>query len=212
MSTSKVSPRFADRLDLDLIEKFLVASFMAVLAARMVPVAMATRALPPILLVASEGLVVLFILLRRPTRDISRNREDWLVGLTGTLLPLLALPPQGNAVLPLVICEAFMVGGFLLQLSAKLTLRRSFGVVAANRGVKASGPYRLVRHPMYAGYTLTQIGFLLSGPVLWNFAIYGITLFIACRRIVAEERVLTQDQAYRGLVDKVRYRLLPGLF
>lgn len=212
MPTTKASPRFVDRLDLDIVEKFLVASFMTVLALRMVPVAIATGALPPILLVASEGLVVLFILLRRPTRDISHRREDWLVGLTGTLLPLLALPPQGTPILPLHICEAFMITGFLLQLSAKLTLRRSFGVVAANRGVKASGPYRLVRHPMYAGYTITQIGFLLSGPVLWNFIIYGITLFIACRRILAEERVLGEDEAYRQFARKVRYRLFPGVF
>jgi len=212
VSSAKAPSRFVDRLDLDIIEKFLVASFMAVLAARMLPVAIETRALPPILLVASEGLVVLFILLRRSTRDISRNREDWLIGLMGTLLPLLALPPKGTPILSVHICEALMIAGFLLQLSAKLTLRRSFGVIAANRGVKASGPYRLVRHPMYAGYTITQIGFLLSGPVLWNVAIYGLTLFIACRRIIAEERVLGEDEAYRGLVAKVRYRLLPGIF
>jgi protein-S-isoprenylcysteine O-methyltransferase Ste14 len=212
VSTAKTSPRFVDRLDLDMIEKFLVASFMAVLAARMIPVVIQTHALAPMLLMASEGLVVLFILLRRPTATISRNREDWLVGLMGTLFPLLALPPQGSPVFPIHIGEGLMVAGFLLQLSAKLTLRRSFGVVAANRGIKANGPYRAIRHPMYAGYTLTQIGFLLSGPVLWNFAIYGLTLFIACRRIIAEERVLGEDEAYRELVGKVRYRLLPGVF
>ena len=212
MSTAKTSSRLVDRLDLDMIEKFLVASFMTVLAARMVPVVIETRAVAPLLLLASEGLVVLFILLRRPTNTISRNREDWLVGLMGTLLPLLAIPPQGSPVFAIHIGEGLMVAGFLLQLYAKLILRRSFGVVAANRGIKASGPYRLVRHPMYAGYTLTQIGFLLSGPALWNFVIYGLTLFIACRRIIAEERVLGEDDAYKSLVEKVRYRLLPGVF
>ena len=105
-----------------------------------------------------------------------------------------------------------MIAGFALQLSAKLTLRRSFGVVAANRGVKANGPYRLIRHPMYAGYALTHIGFLLAGPTLWNLAIYITVLTIAVRRIVAEERVLREDAAYRALVEKVRYRLLPWVF
>jgi protein-S-isoprenylcysteine O-methyltransferase Ste14 len=128
------------------------------------------------------------------------------------LLPLLAVAPQGASLLPLVACEAVMVAGFALQFSAKLTLRRSFGVVAANRGVKASGPYRLIRHPMYAGYALTHVGFLLSGPALWNVAVYGATLAIAVRRILAEERVLREDEAYRALAAKVRYRLLPGLF
>ena len=212
MSTTRALPPLLARLDLDLVEKFLVAAFMVVLAARLVPVVIATGALPPLFLLISEGVVVLFILLRRPTRDISRRGQDWMLGLAGTLLPLLAIAPQGAPLLPIRICEAIMIAGFALQLSAKLTLRRSFGVVAANRGVKASGPYRLVRHPMYAGYALTHIGFLLAGPTLWNLAIYAAVLTIAVRRIVAEERVLREDAAYRALAEKVRYRLLPLVF
>ena len=212
MSTTRALPPLLARLDLDLVEKFLVAAFMVVLAARLVPVVIATGALPPLFLLISEGVVVLFILLRRPTRDISRRGQDWILGLAGTLLPLLAIAPQGAPLLPIRICEAVMIAGFALQLSAKLTLRRSFGVVAANRGVKASGPYRLVRHPMYAGYALTHIGFLLAGPTLWNLAIYATVLTIAVRRIVAEERVLREDAAYRALAEKVRYRLLPLVF
>lgn len=212
MSSTRILPPLLARLDLDLIEKFLVATFMAVLASRLVPVVIATGALPPLLLLVSEGVVVLFVLLRRPTQDISRRGWDWLIGLAGTLLPLLAVAPQGSPWLPLRICEAIMLAGFLFQLSAKLTLRRSFGVVAANRGVKASGPYRFVRHPMYAGYALTHIGFLLAGPAGWNLVIYTTTLIIATRRILAEERVLRRDPAYRALADKVRYRLLPLVF
>jgi protein-S-isoprenylcysteine O-methyltransferase Ste14 len=107
---------------------------------------------------------------------------------------------------------ALMAGGFLLQVAAKLTLRRSFGVVAANRGVKASGPYRLVRHPMYAGYILTQLGFLLAAPVLWNLLVYAVLWSFQVLRIRAEERVLRQDPAYQALAGQVRWRLIPGLY
>lgn len=200
------------RVDLDLVEKFLVAAFMAVLASRLVPEVVAHPLSTSLLLLVSEGVVVLFILLRRPTQDISRRGGDWFVGLAGTLLPLMAIAPRGAPVAPIALCLLIMVAGFLLQLSAKLTLRRSFGVVAANRGVKASGPYRLVRHPMYAGYALTHVGFLLSGPTWWNAAVYGTTLAIAIRRILAEERVLGADPTYQALSEKVRHRLLPGLF
>ena len=212
MTTTRALPPLLARLDLDLVEKFLVAAFMVVLTARLLPLVIATGALPPLFLLVSEGVVVLFIVLRRPTRDISRRGGDWMLGLAGTLLPLLAIAPQGAPLLPMRLCEGIMVAGFVLQLSAKLTLRRSFGVVAANRGIKASGPYRLVRHPMYAGYALTHVGFLLSGPMLWNLAIYAAVLTIAVRRIVAEERVLGADPAYRALAESVRYRLLPFVF
>jgi protein-S-isoprenylcysteine O-methyltransferase Ste14 len=207
-----VTPSIAERIDLDLVEKGLVASFMALLAIRLVPQAIATLSPPIMLLLLSESLVVLFILLRRPTRDISRRPADWALGVAGTLLPLTAVAPEGAPVAPLAVCAGMMGAGFLLQLWAKLTLRRSFGVVAANRGVKATGPYALIRHPMYAGYALTHIGFLLSGPAWWNLAVYGATLIIAIRRILAEERVLMEDPAYRALAEKSRYRLLPFVF
>ena len=212
MRADHAHPSFIERLDLDLVEKALVASFMALLALRLVPQAAATLSPPILLLLLSESVVVLFILLRRPTRDISRRPADWALGLAGTLLPLTAIAPQGTPVAPIALCAGLMGVGFLLQLWAKLTLRRSFGVVAANRGVKASGPYRLVRHPMYAGYALTHVGFLLSGPAAWNLVVYGATLVIAIRRILAEERVLMQDAAYRSLAEKTRSRLLPFVF
>lgn len=212
MPANQATASLVERLDLDLVEKALVASFMALLALRLVPQAIATISPPILLLLLSESIVVLFILLRRPTNDISRRPSDWALGLAGTLLPLTAIAPEGTPIAPIALCASLMATGFLLQLWAKLTLRRSFGVVAANRGVKASGPYRLVRHPMYAGYALTHIGFLLSGPALWNLAIYGATLCIAVRRILAEERVLREDATYRTLAGKVRYRLVPGLF
>lgn len=212
MRAAKALPSFFERLDFDLAEKLLVASFMALLALRLVPAALSAAAPPIIMLLVSESVVVLFILLRRPTSDISRRPGDWALGLSGTLLPLLAIAPEGAPAVALALVAGLMAAGFLLQLWAKLTLRRSFGVVAANRGVKASGPYAFVRHPMYAGYALTHIGFLLAGPALWNLAIYGATLAIAVRRILAEERVLMADPAYQELAKTTRYRLFPFIF
>jgi len=105
-----------------------------------------------------------------------------------------------------------MVAGLFVQASSKVFLGRSFGIVAANRGVKVSGPYRIVRHPIYAGYTLTHIGFLLLFPCWQNLIIYTITLGLQIVRIMKEERVLSEDPAYRALMQTTRYRLMPGVF
>jgi len=105
-----------------------------------------------------------------------------------------------------------MLAGFAAQIAAKLTLRRSFGIVAANRGIKVGGPYRIIRHPMYAGYLLTHVGFLLSNPSLWNSSIYLIGFGFQLVRILAEERVLFQDKAYRVFAAQTRYRLRRGVF
>ena len=109
-------------------------------------------------------------------------------------------------------CFGVMVAGILLQITAKLVLGRAFGIVAANRGVKVLGPYRFVRHPMYAGYTLTHVGFLLAMPSLMNALFYATALTMQVARIFREEHVLGQDASYRTFAARVRYRLVPGVF
>jgi protein-S-isoprenylcysteine O-methyltransferase Ste14 len=105
-----------------------------------------------------------------------------------------------------------MLAGLYLQISAKLSLGQSFGLVAANRGVKVIGPYRFVRHPMYAGYMIAHIGFLLAFPSLWNVTLYSAEFVIQVARLLREEHFLRQDQEYRAYAARVRYRLLPAIF
>jgi protein-S-isoprenylcysteine O-methyltransferase Ste14 len=99
-----------------------------------------------------------------------------------------------------------------VHLAAKLTLRRSFGVIAANRGVKLSGPYRIVRHPMYLGYMLTQAALIVSGPSLRNCLLVACCWTLQVARILAEERVLRADARYADLMRTTPHRLVPGLF
>ena len=82
----------------------------------------------------------------------------------------------------------------------------------ANRGVKTRGLYRVVRHPIYAGYTLTHIGFLLGFPSPQNALLYAGIFAIEVTRLMREEAVLNRDPAYVDYVARVRYRLLPGVF
>jgi protein-S-isoprenylcysteine O-methyltransferase Ste14 len=102
--------------------------------------------------------------------------------------------------------------GLLVQLHAKLTLGRSIGCIPANRGLKLAGPYRFVRHPMYAGYLLSHLAFLAMNPTAWNLAVYALCYGVQVPRLMAEERLLGGDPRYREYQAAVRYRLIPGLF
>jgi protein-S-isoprenylcysteine O-methyltransferase Ste14 len=113
---------------------------------------------------------------------------------------------------PAVAAVMLMFVGVSIQVMGKMYLGRSFGIIAANRGVKVSGPYRVVRHPIYAGYTMTHIGFLLYYPCWQNLILYTVALGLQIVRILKEERVLSEDPAYRELMQTTRYRLLPGVF
>jgi protein-S-isoprenylcysteine O-methyltransferase Ste14 len=200
------------RVDWDLVEKLAILGLYAVFLNRLLGPGLNSSNWLNLAIVASESLVVIFVLLRRKTSDISRRPYDWFIGVTGTGLPLLIQPVPEASFLPAQLVATLMVAGFIVQFSAKLTLRRSFGVVAANRGVKVSGAYRYVRHPMYAGYMLTQLGFLLARPAAWNLGIYFLAWTVQIARIRAEERMLEKDVQYRTLKMSTKYRLLPGIY
>ncbi|MBI1261549.1 MAG: isoprenylcysteine carboxylmethyltransferase family protein [Rhizobiales bacterium] len=166
----------------------------------------------PLLLLASEALVVVFMLIRRSTQNISHHPWDWSLAFGAMLLPMLVMPFEATPLMTPGFCAWLLFIGFLLQLYAKLSLNRSFGVVAANRGVVAAGPYRWVRHPMYAAYFISHIGFLLLYPSFWNLAVYLTSAGIQIMRLLAEERLLSESAEYRDLMQRVPYRLVPGIF
>jgi protein-S-isoprenylcysteine O-methyltransferase Ste14 len=165
-----------------------------------------------VLLVVSETMPFVLIMLRGRSETLSRRPTDWLLGMAGVTLPLLVQPAVVVPLVPANICFYVMVLGMFIQFAAKVTLGRSFGVIAANRGVVTLGPYRFIRHPMYLGYTITHLGFLLSMPSAVTALLYATTLGVQILRILREENVLMLDEAYRTFAKHVRFRLVPGVF
>jgi protein-S-isoprenylcysteine O-methyltransferase Ste14 len=127
----------------------------------------------------------------------------------GSGLPLLARPGD-VALIPEQAALGLTAIGGVIAIWAKMALRRSFGAIAANRGVKRGGPYRIVRHPMYLGYIIIQIGFLLGYFSLPLLALYVVLWAVQILRIREEEKVLLQDAAYREFAKDVPRRLVPG--
>jgi protein-S-isoprenylcysteine O-methyltransferase Ste14 len=197
----------------DLAERAFVSALFLAFVHRMLAGFSAAPNVITVLLVLGETLPFIYIVLRAPSITLSQWPTDWIFGILGTVMPLLVVPVHGAAPLvPVMASFAIMVFGLSLQIMAKLVLGRAFGIVAANRGVKVMGPYRFVRHPMYAGYTLTQVGFLLAMPSALNALLYATALALQIVRIFREERVLRDDAGYRAFAARVRYRLLPGVF
>jgi protein-S-isoprenylcysteine O-methyltransferase Ste14 len=163
-----------------------------------------------ILLCASEMFGVIFIVIRR-TAPLRIGTISVLAAFCGTAFPLL-VRPGGAQLVPTVVSTTCMTAGLALSVASKLYLNRSFGLIAANRGVKSGGPYRLVRHPMYLGYIVTQIGFLSANVSAMNLLIYVAAWGFQIVRMSEEEAVLVKDEAYRQLTRRVRSRLIPGVY
>jgi protein-S-isoprenylcysteine O-methyltransferase Ste14 len=161
--------------------------------------------------ILSEGLVVVLFVVRRSSHSVSRRPADWAAAIGGTLVFMLASPSSGGLI-PQPLGLALQLAGLGVQLGAKLSLGRSFGAVPANRGVVVHGAYRLVRHPMYTGYLVSHVGFLLTNLSPWNLAVYVLGYTLQFARIRAEESFLRRDADYARYCTEVRYRLIPGVF
>jgi protein-S-isoprenylcysteine O-methyltransferase Ste14 len=196
---------------LDIIERTVAAAFFSFFALRFLEAYLETGHVFLLCQLIAELLVIGFLLVRRFSSQVSLNPVDWCMAVAGTSLPLL-VAPGGEPLVSSSLAVSIMLAGLLINFWAKFSLRRSFGIVAANRGVKTKGPYSLIRHPMYFGYVVTHIGFLLSNPTFHNLLVYSAALACQIYRIRAEERALSPDPHYQSYSAEVRYRLVPGVF
>jgi protein-S-isoprenylcysteine O-methyltransferase Ste14 len=163
------------------------------------------------LLLASDLLVVVFVIFRRRPRRMSVRPSDWFIAVLGTVAPLFMGPPDGLRPGPRRVATVVIVLGLVMSVLAKLTLRFNFSVVPARTGIVVRGPYRLVRHPMYSGYVLNQVGLLLYGFTARNLLCCATCWICLWVRIGREEALLVDDERYRTYRGRVRYRLLWGV-
>jgi protein-S-isoprenylcysteine O-methyltransferase Ste14 len=76
-----------------------------------------------------------------------------------------------------------------------------------------SGPYRIVRHPGYAGNLLSLPGLVLALSSVWTIIPAAVALIIAVTRTALEDRTLQEElPGYREYARRVRYRLFPGIY
>jgi protein-S-isoprenylcysteine O-methyltransferase Ste14 len=79
--------------------------------------------------------------------------------------------------------------------------------------VITSGPYALVRHPMYVGVLVMLIGVPLALGSYWGLLLVLVAPPILVLRILDEENMLRRELAgYEAYARRVRWRLVPGVW
>jgi len=178
----------------------------------------------------------LIVFLRNPDLIVERSRFTKGEGTKAwdkVMGPLLAFGP----LLVIVVAGLDMRSGWLPQLSLGLqvvgmvlvvigyvvatwamSVNRFFsGVVRIQKDrdhtVVMDGPYRYVRHPAYATGIISNLATAVALGSLWALVPAFLTVCITIVRTALEDRTLRDElDGYREYSEKVRYRLLPGVW
>jgi protein-S-isoprenylcysteine O-methyltransferase Ste14 len=168
-----------------------------------------TKKVTLLLFAASAAITVFLFIIRKAPARVTTDPFDYLLAVTGTLAPLLFRPSSGGVEGVSVLLVSV---GIIIQLLALISLNTSFGIVAADRGIKTSGLYRFVRHPMYASYLFMYGGYVLANPSILNGVILVAAFGVQVWRIVAEEKILSLNPLYLEYKKVVVWRVIPHIF
>jgi protein-S-isoprenylcysteine O-methyltransferase Ste14 len=137
------------------------------------------------------------------------------VGFVG-LLVVSALDARfGWSVVPLgavLFGDALVIAGFyfISIVYRENTFTSATIEVAKDQKVIATGPYAVVRHPMYAGALLYLLGTPLALGSYWGLVVFGAVLPLLLWRLFDEERFLCRNlPGYTEYRKRVRHRLVP---
>lgn len=174
------------------------------------------------LLVVLLSFVAVALLCNRPPRELPNKLGQVLVPLIASFffvlyavvdhapdaLRLNLLPDAWQPVCALagLVCS---LTGYAVCLWALCHLRRSFALWVSVREVVTGGPYRYVRHPIYLGYFLDQIGLLLASGSLGYLLLSWVYAMFQIQRARMEESKLGEaSRDYRLYTQRTGF-LLP---
>ncbi|MFA6051494.1 MAG: isoprenylcysteine carboxylmethyltransferase family protein [Methylobacter sp.] len=79
--------------------------------------------------------------------------------------------------------------------------------------VISTGPYAVIRHPMYFAAMLLYVFSPLALASYWAMILSTVFPILIIARIHAEEALLTRDlKGYKEYMQTVKYRLIPGVW
>ena len=120
------------------------------------------------------------------------------------------MPPYVVAAGDVLVAIGFLINFFVFK---ENTFASAIIEVGTGQKVISTGPYALVRHPMYIGWLVTFLGVPLALGSWWGlFTIVPITLVIVWRLLDEETFLAKELPGYSEYRNAVRYRLVPFIW
>jgi protein-S-isoprenylcysteine O-methyltransferase Ste14 len=160
------------------------------------------------------GFVIIFLIIRRPPLRKTIGVTPRLVALIGCALPsFVALLPR-VAVSPSTAFFSSVIAllGTTIAAIAVFFLGRSFSILPQARQLVTSGPYRIVRHPLYLAELAVIFGVIWEIQQPWPIFVLFSAIGIQVLRIYFEEKILSETFPLYQEYAKRTPRLLPGIY
>lgn len=134
------------------------------------------------------------------------------IGGAFSLMALVLFPKFDISPAMSALSFALIITGHALSCYALLHLGRALSIMAEARRLVTTGPYALVRHPLYAAEALASFGLLLQFLSVPAVAIWALHITLQLSRMHYEEQVLRQAFPNYGAYAQRTARILPGVF
>ncbi|GAC1575039.1 MAG: hypothetical protein NVS3B24_03090 [Candidatus Dormibacteria bacterium] len=149
--------------------------------------------------ISFAALIAMVYIVRRPPLNGRRDLPAVLVAMYASfvllalspVLHLLSIIPPRLPMPALVISNVLVAVGVAFSVYALLYLRLNFSILPEARGITTSGPYRLVRHPVYLGEIVGAVGLSMSLPSALTLAVLASFIGAQVVRTVMEEKILS---------------------
>lgn len=164
----------------------------------------------------ASGIAIVYIVRRPPLRGrhdvaavvVAMYASFVLLGLR----PLLQFMSVGLAAFPawsVIVANVLIAVGAGFSIYSLLYLRLNFSILPEARGLTTSGPYRIVRHPVYLGEIVGAIGLTIALPSLLSLLVLLSFVGAQLVRTRMEEQVLGAQLPGYAEYSRVTPRLLP---
>jgi len=178
------------------------------------PATLVFRTLSEVITLAFFALSVVMYAVRYVPQRGATGLYPRIAAVVGTFssLGFLLLPPQELSYGLYLASLLLLLAGIIFSICALIFLGRSISLLPEARRLVTSGPYALVRHPLYFGEMVAIAGIALQHLSAWALLLLILIWALQLQRMKYEERVLLQSFPEYGDYMVRTARLAPGVY
>jgi protein-S-isoprenylcysteine O-methyltransferase Ste14 len=158
-------------------------------------------------------LIALLLVRRTPIKrqqSITRRAVAFFgcyVGIAAQIFPVSTTVPWIA-----VASACLVIFGMSFSTYSLWWLGRSFSIMPESRKLVTTGPYSIIRHPLYVGEQVAVLGIALQARSTWVLAVLVLQFCCQYYRLIYEEEILTNTFPEYEAYAKDTARLIPWLY